>query len=337
MASANPRQVIASHSGGSGSKFRVFISYPYGDRAVAAHLTEHLTSLGYEVFQADEGLTPGQDWRAAISEALRNADAMLILVTPNAVRSSWVAAEAGAALAYAEERGRPLVIPIVLDDAEVPSALNHIHWMKGSASSPAELEEVALRIGSALENAIGRKMARDEKRQEVRERVERKAAEFIKEALDALRRRESSYRRIAYGWYVVGFGALLVGVYAATLRARIAVDAHLEWPSLVEFSVFGFLIVALLIALAKYAFTLGKSFMAESLRNADRIHAISFGEFYLNAYGDEAEWKEVKEALQHWNIDKGSSFASQDSKQFDPQLVEALVQLVKAAAAKAEK
>lgn len=69
--------------------------------------------------------------------------------------------------------------------------------------------------------------------------------------------------------------------------------------------------------------------MVEALRNADRSHAISFGEFYLNAFGEDLEWKEVKEAFQHWNIDRGSSFLTQDSAQFDPKLFETAVELAK--------
>lgn len=101
------------------------------------------------------------------------------------------------------------------------------------------------------------------------------------------------------------------------------------WVQLAELLALGVLVVAMLVGLAKLSFSLGKAFMVEALRNADRSHAISFGEFYLKAFGDKAAWAEVKEALQHWNVDKGSSFSSQTSKDFDPQILETAVELLK--------
>jgi hypothetical protein len=226
------------------------------------------------------------------------------------------------------------VIPVALGAVEVPSALQHVQWMKGNED---DLEALAIEVGTTVENAIGRQIARDEKKQEVRERVEKNAAEFIKQALDALRQRERTYRIVGYMWYGLGYLALIAGVGAAAWRATTAANARLGWSELVGFAVFGFVLIALLIAVAKYSFTLGKSFTMEALRNADRSHAISFGEFYLNVAGDQVEWKDVKDAFQHWNIDKGSSFAGQEAKQFDPQLLEAALEVAKLAAARAEK
>ena len=74
--------------------------------------------------------------------------------------------------------------------------------------------------------------------------------------------------------------------------------------------------------------------MVEALRNADRRHAISFGEFYLRAYGANADWKEVKEAFQHWNIDKGSHFLGQNNSEFDPQIFQLAIEIAKAVSGK---
>lgn len=61
--------------------------------------------------------------------------------------------------------------------------------------------------------------------------------------------------------------------------------------------------------------------MVEAIRNGDRIHAISFGKFYIRAYGREATRQEIKEVLGEWNIDKGSSFHTQDAKEIDPNIL----------------
>ena len=80
-------------------------------------------------------------------------------------------------------------------------------------------------------------------------------------------------------------------------------------------------------ASSKYAFTLGKSYMNESLKNSNRLHAISFGKFYLQAYGDVVTPEDVKEVFQHWNIDKDSSFKELNSQSFDPRIFESAIEI----------
>lgn len=79
------------------------------------------------------------------------------------------------------------------------------------------------------------------------------------------------------------------------------------------------------------AFALGKSYISESLKCSDRIHAIAFGKFYLQAYGETATWADLKEVFQHWNIDRTSTFSSLDSAQIDPQILSLLADVVKSA------
>ena len=86
----------------------------------------------------------------------------------------------------------------------------------------------------------------------------------------------------------------------------------------ITFSVFkGLIVVALFVALAKYAFLFSNSYMRESLKNADRRHAINFGNFYLESYGGAAEWAQIKEAFEHWNIIGTNAFSKIDESQLD--------------------
>ena len=103
-----------------------------------------------------------------------------------------------------------------------------------------------------------------------------------------------------------------------------------EWQIAISKTVCGTLTLLLILALSRLMFVLGKSFMVESIRNSDRIHAISFGEFFLNAYGNVATRDEVREVFGNWNIDNGSSFITQSPKDYDPQLVENLINALNA-------
>jgi hypothetical protein len=191
-------------------------------------------------------------------------------------------------------------------------------------------EDVALRIAEGLERISGIKLAKEEKRREVSKHVESSAAGFIQKSLEELRARERTYQRWAYIWYGLAYVTLLATVAFGVWRVLVKGPSTTDWPALVELTVTGVVVVGLLIALAKYAFTLGKSFMVEALRNADRRHAISFGEFYLRAHGSAVDWAEVKDAFQHWNIDKGSQFIGQQAADLDPQIFSMAVEVAKA-------
>lgn len=304
---------------------RIFISYASPDRPFAEQLAQGLAKRGHEPFFDSAVLRPGQAWQDILAKGLRDADAVLLLVSQASSASSWVFMEAGAAFEYWRQRGRPLVLPVILDNANIPGPLQQIQ----AIIAPDRDVEVIL---NAVDLALGRQMGQREAKEEVRERVERNAAHFISGSLNELRSREKVNRRIAYVWYSSAYIFLLVGIGYGFFRATELSKIRGDWAAVGELFVLSLIVVGFLGAAAKLSFMLGKGFMVEALRSADRIHAISFGEFYLNAFGEHAEWEQVREAFQHWNIDRGSSFISQATTDFDPQVMALAIEFAKAVA-----
>jgi len=306
---------------------RIFISYSHRDSDYVRKLAESLRDLGQEPFYAEGSLTPGQPFQPVLSEGLRDADAITFILSANSLESRYVTTEMGAALGYFEERGRPLLIPVVLDGSPLPPQIAHIHAIFADGQ---DTEDVAVEIASAVERVAGRAQAREEKKLEVRERVESNAAKFIETSLKELREREARFRTAAYVWYSVAYVSLATGLLIALWRAA-HLSGHLtNWIDFAGFAAVGVVVLGLLVAVARFAFMLGKSFMVEALRNSDRIHAISFGEFYLRAFPDRLEWIHVKDAFQHWNIDKGSSFLGQSPTDFDHEIFRTAIAIAEA-------
>ncbi|MBC3878627.1 toll/interleukin-1 receptor domain-containing protein [Undibacterium sp. FT79W] len=305
----------------------VFLSFSNQDRGFAQPLRHALTSLGHKVWSFDEQVAPGDRWQDAIFDRLKEVDAVAVIVSEASSTSGWIHHELGAAVAYARERGRPVIIPIVLGDVQLPANLAQFQgiFVRGDSA-----DDVALKIAEGLERISGIELAKEEKRKEVSKHVESSAADFIQKSLEELRGRERTYQRWAYIWYGLAYVTLLATVAFGVWRVLVKGPSTTDWPALVELMVTGVVVVGLLIALAKYAFSLGKSFMVEALRNADRRHAISFGEFYLRAHGSAVDWTEVKDAFQHWNIDKGSQFIGQQATDLDPQIFAMAVEVAKA-------
>jgi 5-methylcytosine-specific restriction endonuclease McrA len=163
--------------------------------------------------------------------------------------------------------------------------------------------------------------------EESRQKIERSSSAYVNEALTALAFSSNRYHAISRNWSLLGLTALLGGVGAAIYfgLSRIAPmneGTSIDWPQVIFFGFKGIVIVVLFIAISKYCFSYSQSFMHESLKNSERKHAINFGKFYLQSYGANAEWGQVKEAFEHWNIAPSSAFSKADADSFDPHLLE---------------
>jgi response regulator RpfG family c-di-GMP phosphodiesterase len=69
--------------------------------------------------------------------------------------------------------------------------------------------------------------------------------------------------------------------------------------------------------------------MSESLKIADRIHAISFGKFYLQVFNDRINPEEIKEIFRDWNINnQTNNFSNQSASDYDPKIIERTLELI---------
>jgi hypothetical protein len=236
-------------------------------------------------------------------------------------------AELGSALAYSKESGRMLVIPVILDDAPIPAPARQYQALFVRDSSP---QEVADQIAAAVASFVGHRVAVEDKKQETRARIEQNAAAYVVEAVEAQERAESRYRILGLLFYLLGLIALIAGlVFVFFALAGQFQSGGEDWIAFSHAALRSIIVIALLGACSKYAFSLGRSFTVESLKSADRLHAIAFGRFYLQVYGQDAEWSEVKEAFANWNISRPSAFDASTASEFDPKLLESIQNLVK--------
>ena len=291
-----------------------------------------LTRAGLNVV-FDATITAGQDWRATLSDLMRPADAVVLVISAESVNSQWVMHEAGTVLGLFQVRGRPLLIPVIIDDVPLPPPVASI---QGIIAVDRDVPRVAAEVQRAVSVFLGRVQAQKEQRREAQARIEGTAEAYIGEAIDQLRRRERWFQYVGIAWYAVAMSTLLIGLAFAVWLALYPEPGYTSWPDTARLAISTILVIGLLGALSRFAFVLGKSFMVEALRNGDRIHAISFGRFYLRAYGERAEWSEIKEAFQHWNIDIGSSFLGQTAQDIDPQVLNTAMEIAKAFAGKAK-
>jgi hypothetical protein len=305
----------------------IYISYQRSDQPFVTALAQRLKNEGHNLSYDVDTLSAGTDWRAALDQRLKSAEVFIVVISENTTQSQYVLTEVGAARAYASESGRMLIVPLIIDDSPPPLALQDIHAI---IQPDKNLDEICQKIEAAVSVFIGRRAAIDIEASEVAQKLQTNAADYIKIAIDSLAGLEVRDRRLGYLWYSLGFLSLLVGIGFGLLGlAAASQQTALPIESLILAALKALLVIGLLGACAKYAFTLGKSYASEALKCSDRIHAIRFGEFYLRAFGEKTQWTELKEVFQHWNIDRSSSFSGIDASSFDPKFIESIVEFAR--------
>ena len=100
---------------------KVFISHAYSDEQLAQKVAAILQEAGLEVWDAMREILPGDNWAQHVSNALQESEAMVVLLTPDAVRSEWVRREMRWNIEYAlgEIRFRSRLIPVVAGDPDI--------------------------------------------------------------------------------------------------------------------------------------------------------------------------------------------------------------------------
>lgn len=103
---------------------KVFISYAQSDERLAEKIAESLKQAGITIRDYRQEILPGELWSEKASQALRDSDAMVVLLTPEAVRSKQVRSEINYALGRDAFKNRLITVvvgsPSRLPKKEVP-------------------------------------------------------------------------------------------------------------------------------------------------------------------------------------------------------------------------
>lgn len=93
-------------------RMKAFVSYARSssDVQAARRLSAALERIGIRAWVDEQQLHPGDNWYKGIGEALSEAQAMIVLVTPASMKSEWVSRELGYALAHTRLANRVIAV-----------------------------------------------------------------------------------------------------------------------------------------------------------------------------------------------------------------------------------
>ncbi|MEQ8470745.1 MAG: toll/interleukin-1 receptor domain-containing protein [Marinoscillum sp.] len=297
----------------------IFISYSTHDLEFVSTLKNKLMELGHGLFVAGEDIKAGENWNDQIKKSLENAEVFIPILTEHSVKSNWVTYEFGVFSEYVRQNKSKAIIPVVLDDVVLPAVfINHL-YIKANKNN---IDDLVNKIQYSISQYEGQRIAKEEKAEKRRETIEKSSAGFIVETITVLETREKEFKIKANVWYALGYLALLVGVGVASYVTITGISIKGEWTDVILVALKASFVIILLLSASKYSFNLAKTYMNESLKNFDRIHAISFGKFYLQVFGNDIDKTDVKEVFREWNLEQKSSFTDLKSEDYDPKLVE---------------
>ena len=187
----------------------VYISYNQRDRAVVTAVAEQLKAQGHQLSFDVDTILPGQDWRHTLTQGLKNSEIFIVFLSQNSLESQFVLSEIGAARAYAAESDRMLMIPVIIDEIQIPAVIQDLHTI---VVPDRDINQIVERISTAISAFIGRRVAKEEQEEAVAQRIEVNAAEYIEEAIRSLEKLEKRNSVIGSTWYITGFVSLILGI-----------------------------------------------------------------------------------------------------------------------------
>jgi len=125
----------------------IFLSHASEDKPAVRRLCKRLRVDGFDPWLDEERLLPGQDWSLEIEKALRASDVILLCLSSVSVaKEGYVQREYKRAMKYQEEKpeGAIFVIPVRLDECELPFFIRELQWV----DYPADYDRLLLSLQS---------------------------------------------------------------------------------------------------------------------------------------------------------------------------------------------
>ena len=127
---------------------KIFLSYAVTDREFARELASHLARRGYDVWDPETELLPGENYGLKLGKALKDSQAMVVLLSPDSVKSSSVTRDIEYAIANRSYEGR--VFPVLVRPTDgIPWILREL----GILHTDGRAAAVSKRIANALKRA----------------------------------------------------------------------------------------------------------------------------------------------------------------------------------------
>ncbi len=124
-------QVDLYNLGDAQRAIKCFVSHNSADKPVAEQVARRLLDSGIDVWLDKWEILAGESLTSRIEEGIADANAFVILMSPHSMKAKWVKEELRIAIQRRLEDDSFALIPILLQDCEVPGFLKdyaYVDW-----------------------------------------------------------------------------------------------------------------------------------------------------------------------------------------------------------------
>lgn len=105
-------------------KKRVFISYSYQDKEFVEWLKTELQDLGLDIWYDESEILVGDNIQKKVNEGIQSSSAFILVLSNSSKNSDWVRYEMNSAILLNAIKKGISILPIKIDDSEIPSDLS---------------------------------------------------------------------------------------------------------------------------------------------------------------------------------------------------------------------
>jgi hypothetical protein len=113
--------------------YHVFLSHNKAQKDWTRRLAQFLRNEGLQVFFDEDSIQLGEDLIFAIENGLRKSRHVLLVLSPEALASSWVALEFSASLHRDPKAAQRSIIPILRKECEIPLVLARLNYLDATS------------------------------------------------------------------------------------------------------------------------------------------------------------------------------------------------------------
>lgn len=124
-------------------KKKIFISYCHEDSDKVKKFAFLLSLHGFDLWMDEKSITNGDNYTTKILEGIHDCDIYLVFLSAAALKSARVGAQIDFVLHKKIEKGRPTIIPILLEDVEIPVSLSNIDYLDARCSIRKAIEKLS--------------------------------------------------------------------------------------------------------------------------------------------------------------------------------------------------
>jgi hypothetical protein len=125
----------------------VFISYSHRDAKFVHRLSTRLVEKNIKVWKDDMKITAGDTFMNKIKAGIQGASYFSVVLSKNSLNSKWVKEELDEALIHESQARGIVILPILLDDCEVPQALSNRIFVDFRHGFGAGLKQILAVVG----------------------------------------------------------------------------------------------------------------------------------------------------------------------------------------------